>query len=332
MSKGIMNRRDKMIWDNSALPTIDDVTGQISDLAESVAEDIEEAYNDLDDKIEQAVTDCTYTAGTNIEIDEDNVISSTLTAGTGIEISGGQIALNEENASYLGSVGYSYTAVKTGTKFVDGNDIWKITVACGTLPNATTATVAHAISGISKAIFWEAVGVSTSLFIDIANRVTIDGTNINIDAGSDDLSGYTGYVTIYYTLKKSFDKVLFTTDYSDTSDSSQYQLYGTNGYNNRVWLPNATNKVYIGLYNNEYGLRALAMTKEASVTVKNRYRRLGGGSQQGISDLALSNAYSDKGYYGDVSPSGGNYSFNGNRMGIEVVYANASALLSAFFD
>lgn len=86
MSKGIMNRRDKMIWDNSALPTIDDVTGQISDLAESVAGDLEDAYEELDDKIDQAITDCTYTAGTNIEIDEDNVISSTLTAGDGISI------------------------------------------------------------------------------------------------------------------------------------------------------------------------------------------------------------------------------------------------------
>jgi len=55
MSKGIMNRRDKMIWDNSALPTIDDVMG----------------------KIEQIKEDCTYTAGDGISIDEDNVISST---------------------------------------------------------------------------------------------------------------------------------------------------------------------------------------------------------------------------------------------------------------
>jgi len=81
MSKGIMNRRDKMIWDNSALPTIDEVYSKVGedleDLADSiekVADALDSAVDDLGDAIDSAITACTYTGGDGIKV-ANNIIS-----------------------------------------------------------------------------------------------------------------------------------------------------------------------------------------------------------------------------------------------------------------
>lgn len=261
-----------------------------------------------------------------------------LTAGDGISVANGVISLNEEANLVFNSLNYSNTPKKTGGKWVNGNDLYKLTINIQSpmyLPNVGTLELTIPVSGVEQVVNYETFFTDGTDFLAIVNNNNISvkctETKVIITTTAD-YSAYTGYVTIYYTLKKAFDKVLYTTDYSDTSDSSQYQLWGNNGYNNRIWLPNAQDEVYIGLTNYpNIGINAYVLSK-TETTVKNRYRRLGGGSQQGLSDLAINTAYGDKGYYKQIPPSGGNIAFGGNRMGIKVIFNNLNELLAAFFD
>lgn len=110
----------------------------------------------------------------------------------------------------LGAGGYSTEEAITNSTWVDGKTIYKKTISFGALPNATTKTVAHGISGIShiidmKAVAWNSSG--TTIVLPYAHPQSVqyqvswhvDNTNINIITG-DDKSGYSScYVTLYYT-------------------------------------------------------------------------------------------------------------------------------------
>ena len=328
MSKGIMNRRDKMIWDNSALPTIDDVTGQISDLAESVAEDIQDAYDELDDKIDQAVTDCTYTAGTGINIDEDNVISSTLTADNGIEIKNNVIALTEDSYNAVNSLSYS-TATKKSGKWIDNNDIFKITINVGTLPNASTTTVAHSISGIDKVIKWEAIAMGSTLYADFVDMITVDATNINIDTGSVDMSGYTGYVTVYYTLKKMFVKITPT-----EINRSLAQMNCTNDY--KVELSNPNIECYLGIFKwpTSPNSNSIAILSRSTTSVTNALKlsEFDWSNLRGTIDVSLTSDYNGYKYTSYLVSPILSQNFKNNYVGIQVVFNTINDLLSAFYD
>lgn len=323
MSKGIMNRRDKMIWDNSALPTIDDVTGQISDLAESVAGDLEDAYEELDDKIDQAILDCTYTAGTNIEIDEDNVISSTLTAGDGIVVKNSVISLTEDSYNAVTGLSYSTAPKKIGGKWIDNNDIFKITVNVGTLPNATTAIIAHAVSGINNIIKWEAIAMGSTLYADFVDMVTVDNTNINIDTGSVDMSGYTGYVTIYYTLKKQFAKLSSSTTSFDGINYWWFRIVNNTNYDSWVGMYRAST--------NNINLAILSKEQTSGLTVAS-YTLGVGGSTRGSGNLVCNSNYNNNYYTTHDSITEGTDFTGGNNAGIQVIFNSLSDLLSAFYN
>ena len=109
-----------------------------------------------------------------------------------------------------GMLNYTTSEQSTGIKWIDGRTIYQKTINCGALPNATTKTVAHGITGINhiidlKAVAWTSTG--TTINLPYTNQygaqyqVTwyVDKTNINIGAG-DNKSGYANcYVTLYYT-------------------------------------------------------------------------------------------------------------------------------------
>lgn len=259
------------------------------------------------------------------------------TAGDGIKIDNDVITMSDESYQAVSGLSYSLLPQKTGTKWIDNNDRYKVTIPIQSplsLPNNGTLELTIPVNGIDKVVNYETFFTNGTDFLAIVNNenVAVKATETKVIITTNaDYSSYTGYVTIYYTLKKAFDKVLFTTDYSDTADSSQYQLYGNNGYNIRIWLDNVNYNVYIGLYRDTYGIQAVALC-ENSVTINNRYRRLGGGSQQGLRTQTLSNAYSDKGYYIQIANAGDNFAFNGNRMGIQTVFNSLNELLTAYFD
>lgn len=106
---------------------------------------------------------------------------------------------------------YSTTEVNTGAKWIDGSAIYKKTISTGTLPNATSKTVAHNISNLSRIIKIESFAFRSSDAInyplpfpsptgaeyDIS--VVVDSTGVTLNTGIDRSSVTESYVTLYYT-------------------------------------------------------------------------------------------------------------------------------------
>lgn len=103
---------------------------------------------------------------------------------------------------------YSTSEVNTGAKWIDGKDIYKKTVNFGALPNNTTKTVAHGITGISATIgVYGFAKNSAPDFVSLPNvaknstysiELSIASANVSI-ATSTNYSSYSGYVTLLYT-------------------------------------------------------------------------------------------------------------------------------------
>lgn len=107
---------------------------------------------------------------------------------------------------------YSTTETTTGNKWIDGSPIYAKTISVGPLPNKTSKSVTHGITGMTNLIRAEAYAKNSSstAFISIDHPISlttgqygisfdITNTNISISA-STNLSAYTSaYVTIFYT-------------------------------------------------------------------------------------------------------------------------------------
>ena len=106
-----------------------------------------------------------------------------------------------------GADAYSTTETLTNKTWL-GNAVYRKVVDLGALPNTTSKSVAHGITGATswRAIYGLANGGSSIGFplpyadATPANCVSLytDGTNIHVAAGSD-RSGYTGYAILEYT-------------------------------------------------------------------------------------------------------------------------------------
>ena len=103
---------------------------------------------------------------------------------------------------------YSTTEIKTGAKWIDGSAIYKKTVNFGSLPNATTKTVAHNITNVSRFVKVEQSvtnGGSGALELSSTSGLNTDAfnfyvtaTEIGIKTGAD-RSDCDAYITLYYT-------------------------------------------------------------------------------------------------------------------------------------
>ena len=104
---------------------------------------------------------------------------------------------------------YSTNEINTGVKWIDGSTIYKKTINVGTLPNNTTNLVNHNISNIGTIIEIKGTAYESSTTNTIPLPYVGDTLNatvkifttssvINIWAGTD-RSGYSGYITLYYT-------------------------------------------------------------------------------------------------------------------------------------
>ena len=138
------------------------------------------------------------------------IASGTTTLTSGMISAGGNATIIQSayNMSVLGG-DYSTSEVDTGYTWIDGKHIYKKTINLGNLPNATTKTVNHNISGITNIIKFEG-GAYRSLDGGLfplpysapvaSNSIGITGgtTEIFVATGSD-RSNMSGYVTLYYT-------------------------------------------------------------------------------------------------------------------------------------
>lgn len=112
------------------------------------------------------------------------------------------------------SINYSTSEQDTGRKWINGGTVYQKTIAFGALPNTTTKTVAHGITGTDAAGFKvlaiECVGHVTSsglnLPVPFAHQtdassmieLRVDLTNIDIRANSNQSGVNETYVTLLY--------------------------------------------------------------------------------------------------------------------------------------
>ena len=123
------------------------------------------------------------------------------------------LAANNFVAVYGGDpiiLDYSTTEINTGAKWIDGSAIYKKTIDFGTLPNATTKSVAHGISDLGILVKFEGVVSNSSgrrLPLPILyepssaafnTQLDCNNTAVNI-ATTQNQSEYSAYVTLYYT-------------------------------------------------------------------------------------------------------------------------------------
>ena len=97
---------------------------------------------------------------------------------------------------------YSTTEVDTGFKWIDGKTIYKKTVSTGALPNNSTKTVSHGISGIDSVVSISSVAKSSGNWIMIESGnggyIYLSASDIIITT-SIVRSDFSGFVTICYT-------------------------------------------------------------------------------------------------------------------------------------
>ena len=120
-------------------------------------------------------------------------------------------ATGPQGANGVGVLNYSTSEQSTDITWINGKTIYQKTINIGNLPNATIKAVAHGITGITAVIkiegwcYFASTGIWRKLptmyrgsEIAYNTAVEVDSTNIFI-SNQADRSGFTGYVTIWYT-------------------------------------------------------------------------------------------------------------------------------------
>lgn len=152
------------------------------------------------------------TAGANISINENNVISSTDTtygpateSEIGLVKPGTGLAITSDGTLNAVISDYSTNEVNTGATWIDGSPIYKKTIDTGVLPNNTMKTVQHGVGvSLKRAIKIEGYAYSTNFGINMTipdNEIKVQVAGVDIEIyTSADLSMFTeSYVTLYYT-------------------------------------------------------------------------------------------------------------------------------------
>lgn len=137
--------------------------------------------------------------------EQNNLVENIESLATGVGVGDGAIPAIKTN--FGGN--YSTTEVNTGFTWVDGNPIFKKTIACGTLPNSTFKLVPHGITGSFYMIqiggtvqenatqYFTLPLISASTGNSIAG-VGIVGTNVRIHSNAT-IPTLSSYVTLLYT-------------------------------------------------------------------------------------------------------------------------------------
>jgi len=129
-------------------------------------------------------------------------------------VSSGAVTASKIDFSTLNFGNYSTSEVDTGFTWIDGSPIYKKTINFGTLPNATTKTVAHNISNISLMIkaegffhtslvdvfspFPQNFSGNPNMFNGSVSTMVVTKTDVRIDCTTN-MSAQTAYITLYYT-------------------------------------------------------------------------------------------------------------------------------------
>ena len=146
----------------------------------------------------------------NAEMGSD--VSVTAEYESGIKLA--SITVDDETTDiYVPTSGINYSTSEqdTGVKWIDGKAIYQKTIEYGTLPDSTFKSVDHNISNMDMLIKYECIAKSTGGYLTTNNpadaftaqiQTTINDTQITIWAGKN-RSGFTAYITMYYTKSAS---------------------------------------------------------------------------------------------------------------------------------
>jgi hypothetical protein len=114
----------------------------------------------------------------------------------------------EPSWKFLGGGIYSYTEAVDG-RGVDGKTVYRKTVDFGALPNATSKSVTHGLTGVRFVhLRGIAINSTTGQYFPIpfvpgstAGIITLvaDATYVTISTGTMDRSAFYAYVTLWYT-------------------------------------------------------------------------------------------------------------------------------------
>lgn len=108
------------------------------------------------------------------------------------------------------TMSYSTEEVDTGTTWINGKAIYKKTIDVGALPNNSYTEFQHNIDGIESVVKYEGIAIdatTNATTLTIPYAATGDSgamecwvsRSIILVATDSDRTGYTGYITIYYT-------------------------------------------------------------------------------------------------------------------------------------
>lgn len=145
----------------------------------------------------------------------DAIQVPTITMTTTDPGEGAALAANNYIGVYGGDpiiLDYFTSETNTGTYWIDGSAIYKKTINTGTLPNATTKSVAYNVSGLSRVIAANGYAyrtsdggsfplpfVSTTSANSIAFSINTTTGAIEIVTGIDRSNITESYITLYYT-------------------------------------------------------------------------------------------------------------------------------------
>ena len=138
-------------------------------------------------------------------------VTITPTLESGEKIADYSIGSDEGTLYAPKPVGYSTDEQDTGMTWIDGSPIYQKTINAGAVDGTTKrASVPHSISNIAAVVDMKAVAIDstnhTYLMLSYANTdVSIQGnayadnTNVNTWINLSGATGFTTYVTLYYT-------------------------------------------------------------------------------------------------------------------------------------
>ena len=104
-------------------------------------------------------------------------------------------------------VNYSTTEHVIGT-WIDGSTLYGKTIDCGALPNTSTKTISHNITGVKQVLHYEAMAMKTNAFkpmpyiwnnVNSIIGVEFSDQYIYINTTADYSSYTESYVTLHYT-------------------------------------------------------------------------------------------------------------------------------------
>lgn len=157
------------------------------------------------DLLEKAVENSGGSSGASTAADVSYSNTSSGLLATNVQAAIDELDTKVDNLE----TGHVYSTIEAQVgKWIDNSPVYEKTIECGTLPNNTSLTVAHGITGLDKVVECSGTGYGSAnqIILPFTNNtsaqsqiaVIIDATNITIRTG-EDKSSYTGYITLRYT-------------------------------------------------------------------------------------------------------------------------------------